>query len=95
MGVSQQQQQQTQQQREQQQQQPEVHANELEWGPDGRSTGGLQCEVQCGRDKLAALQQMVTKHTAAAAAGAAAAGGGGAVVYVGDSASDILPLLEV
>jgi 2-hydroxy-3-keto-5-methylthiopentenyl-1-phosphate phosphatase len=90
MGFTQQQQPRQQpgvQQPQQHQQEPEVHANELKWGPDGTSTGQLLRQVQCGRDKLAALQAMLRRHQAAAAAGR--------VVYVGDSCSDILPLLEV
>ena len=78
------------QQQQQQQQQPDVYANELEFGPDGVSTGQLQVAIQNGRDKLRVLQELKLKQSAAAAAAAA-----GPVVYVGDSCSDILPLIEV
>jgi 2-hydroxy-3-keto-5-methylthiopentenyl-1-phosphate phosphatase len=80
---------QQQQQEQQQQQQAQVYANELEFGPEGVSTGQLQTQVQCGRDKLAVLREMLGKHRQTAAAT------GGFVVYVGDSCSDILPLIEV
>jgi 2-hydroxy-3-keto-5-methylthiopentenyl-1-phosphate phosphatase len=76
-------------QQQQQQQQPDVYANELEFGPDGVSTGQLQVAIQNGRDKLRVLQELKLKQSAAAAAAA------GPVVYVGDSCSDILPLIEV
>jgi hypothetical protein len=94
MGLSkvQKQQQQGSAQQQQQQEVAQVFANELEFGPDGFSTGQLQRQVQCGRDKLELLQQTVARHKAAAAAAAAASA---AAVYVGDSCSDILPLLEV
>jgi 2-hydroxy-3-keto-5-methylthiopentenyl-1-phosphate phosphatase len=72
--------------------QAEVFSNELEFGLDAVSTGQLQRQVQCGRDKLGVLRGLVRKHQTAAAAAAA---GGGPVVYVGDSCSDILPLVEV
>ncbi|GBF95200.1 phosphomethylpyrimidine kinase [Raphidocelis subcapitata] len=63
-----------------------IHANELARGADGLSTGALRRAVQCARDKgrlFAALQ----------AARGKGGGGGGAAVFVGDSATDVLPLL--
>jgi hypothetical protein len=74
-------------QQQQQQQQFEIHANELAWGPDGVSTGDIQREVQCGRDKGRLMDALLQQHRSSSS--------GGAVVYVGDSSSDILPLLKV
>jgi hypothetical protein len=74
------------QQQQQQQQQLDFHANELAWGPDGVSTGHIQREVQCGRDKGRVMEALLQQHRSSSS---------GAVVYVGDSSSDILPLLQV
>jgi 2-hydroxy-3-keto-5-methylthiopentenyl-1-phosphate phosphatase len=75
----------------QQQQQMEIHANELVWGADGVSTGGLQREVQCGRDKGRVMDQLLQQHRSSSSSSSSS----GAVVYVGDSSSDILPLIKV
>lgn len=71
-----------------QQQQFEVHANELVFGADGLSSGDLQRQIQHGRDKVKVLEQLMQQHKSGSSSS-------GAVVYVGDSASDILPLLKV
>jgi 2-hydroxy-3-keto-5-methylthiopentenyl-1-phosphate phosphatase len=78
---------------EQQQQQMEIHANELVWGADGVSTGGLQREVQCGRDKGRVMDQLLQQHRRSSSSSSSSSSG--AVVYVGDSSSDILPLIKV
>ena len=84
----------------QQQQHPDIFSNELEWGAHGSSTGKLQRQIENGRDKLRVLKELIARNrnsTTSSTKGPASAStrSGGAVVYVGDSASDILPLLEV
>jgi hypothetical protein len=80
-----------------QQQQPEIHANELEFGADRISTGQLLRRIENGRDKLAVMRQLLQQHRTAAGSNGStgSSSAGGAAVYVGDSASDILPLMEV
>jgi hypothetical protein len=73
----------------QQQQQLEIHANELAWGPNGVSTGNIQREIQCGRDKGRVMEDLLQQHRSSSSSSS------GAVVYVGDSSSDILPLIKV
>jgi 2-hydroxy-3-keto-5-methylthiopentenyl-1-phosphate phosphatase len=79
-----------QQQQQQQQQQLEIHANELAWGPNGVSTGDIQREIQCGRDKGRVMEDLLQQHRSSSSSSSS-----GAVVYVGDSSSDILPLIKV
>jgi hypothetical protein len=68
-----------------------VNANELARGADGLTTGALERAVECARDK----GRLFGRIAAAERDATAAPGGGapGASVYVGDSASDVLPLL--
>jgi hypothetical protein len=72
-----------------------IHANELARGPDGATTGALRRTVECARDKGALFTRLVAAEAAAGAASGNAAGGSqrGVSVFVGDSATDVVPLL--
>eukprot|EP00879_Flechtneria_rotunda_P015385 GHRR01016084.1.p1 GENE.GHRR01016084.1~~GHRR01016084.1.p1 ORF type:complete len:725 (+),score=300.79 GHRR01016084.1:303-2477(+) len=84
------------QQQQQQDQSIHVHANELIWGPDGTATGDIEWEVQCGTDKHTAMNKLLQQylHSRSCSASTDTAAPVGAAVYVGDSTSDILPLLK-
>lgn len=63
----------------------ECHSNELEFGSDGYATGRWDPhtrEMRSGSDKQEVVRAMVAAQT------------DGAVVYVGDSATDVLAMLE-
>ncbi|KAK9848103.1 hypothetical protein WJX84_007310 [Apatococcus fuscideae] len=62
-----------------------IHANELEYSGD-TSSGGIDRRVQSGADKSRVLDDLLLSK-------AIEAGPEGSTVYVGDSASDISPLL--
>ena len=81
-------------------------ANQLLFLGD-RTTGQMDRLVQCARDKGWAFRWLLRRaawldsrgggggtRSAGAAGGGSAGGGDGASVYVGDSTSDLLPLLE-
>jgi hypothetical protein len=71
-----------------------IHANELARGADGVTTGGLARAVECARDKGALFTRLAAAEAAAAGGRGGGGGGGeGATVYVGDSATDVVPLL--
>ncbi|KAK9829096.1 hypothetical protein WJX72_003863 [[Myrmecia] bisecta] len=65
-----------------------VHANELRY-KDGVSTGDIARSVQCAIDKAEVLDRLLLKKAAASNGQAE-----GLSVYIGDSASDIAPLLS-
>ncbi|KAK9904248.1 hypothetical protein WJX75_007665 [Coccomyxa subellipsoidea] len=67
-----------------------VHANDLECS-DGLSTGRLERRIECGVDKAAVLDSLLLKK----AARRQGPGGRSLSVYVGDSMSDLAPLLSV
>jgi hydroxymethylpyrimidine kinase/phosphomethylpyrimidine kinase/thiamine-phosphate diphosphorylase len=73
-----------------------IHANELVHGADGVSTGELLRRLECARDKgrlfgkLTAAEQQQRQQQQERGVGG---GERGVTVYVGDSATDVLPLL--
>lgn len=75
----------------------EVYANELVVGDDGRTTTGFMDRwfgqedggIWTGWDKLRVMKDMIVRENEKSAAGTAAL-----VVYVGDSTTDLLCLLE-
>ena len=68
-------------------------ANRLALGPDQRATGEIQPLIQSARDKGQAFTWLLEHHRRTTCGGGGGRRGGG-VVYVGDSVSDLLPLLE-
>ena len=67
-------------------------ANRLALGPDGRSTGEIIPLLQSASDKGRAFEWILRHHRLINNGNGSSSAG--AVVYVGDSASDLLPLLE-
>lgn len=73
-----------------------IHANELRVGVDGLTTGDIRRSVQNATDKGKLFELLLLAGAAASPAGAAtAADSPGLSVYVGDSTSDLLPMLAV
>eukprot|EP00983_Pelagomonas_calceolata_P088548 1157218-Pelagomonas_calceolata.AAC.8 len=66
-----------------------VFANELSFGPDGVSTGGIVGAVQSARDKGMLLRGLLQHYEGQGHTGA------GSLVYIGDSVPDLQPLLAV
>ena len=83
-----------------------IHANELVQGTDGKTTGDILRNVENARDKgLLFDELLLTEASQAAGAirrngnmngnGIGSTGTKACTVFVGDSMSDILPLLQV
>ncbi|KAG5180516.1 hypothetical protein JKP88DRAFT_324049 [Tribonema minus] len=61
-----------------------VHCNTLALGADGATTGEVTMDVVGGRGKLRRFRALRAES----------AGGGGATMYIGDSVTDLLPMLS-